>query len=206
MNSMTLCLGLLLTFAGGQAAGKVARRSRNASRLSAGIRQHRRWETRAERALTSTALRLPALIQRSTVSRETCRRSATSWIVSHRELRTWLSIACAPNVSPACSPRADGRLLTTRPAPRGGFPKCRSKAVTSRGLCRAGQRRHHCTGCIHRPHVPHFENPQAGQVRHRPSGSIRWPHSGHAAAAGFRGFSGWRSERRISLWHRRGIE
>jgi len=42
INSMMPSLGAVLTFANREVAGKVARRSRNAARLSAGIRQQRR--------------------------------------------------------------------------------------------------------------------------------------------------------------------
>ena len=139
---MILSLDLLLTF-GGRAAGIVARRSRNASRLSQETLQQGRWQARAERALTSTALRPPALIQRSTVSRETCRRRATCWIVSHRKSPSWFPVACMaspalPNWSirhlarsaltptsdnrrrsrPTCSPVLPGRARSWFPCPR----------------------------------------------------------------------------------------
>jgi len=74
--------------------GRFARLSRKVSRLSALIRQRGRHVLFFSRLLTSTACMLPLLIHRSTVSRETCRRSATSWIVSHRKSPSWFPVAC----------------------------------------------------------------------------------------------------------------
>jgi len=83
---------------GGRVGGIVdalfARVLRKASRFSALIRQRGRHDFFFNRLLMSTACMLPLLIHRSTVSRETCRRSATSWIVSHRKPPSWFPVAC----------------------------------------------------------------------------------------------------------------
>ena len=54
----------------------LTRASRKASRLAALIRQRERRDCVLDWPFTSTARRLPAAIQRSTVSRETFRRRA----------------------------------------------------------------------------------------------------------------------------------
>ena len=71
-----------------------ARALRKTSRFSALIRQRGRHDFFFNRLLMSTAYMLPLLIHRSTVSRETCRRAATSWIVSHRKSPSWFPEAC----------------------------------------------------------------------------------------------------------------
>jgi len=132
---------------GGRVGGGIgvlfARALRNSSKPWELTRHEERHDFLLRRLPTLTARRSPALIHRSTVSRETCRRSATSWIVSHRKSPSWFPVACMaspalPNWSirhlarsalpptsdnrrrlrPTCSPVLPGRARSWFPCPR----------------------------------------------------------------------------------------
>ena len=206
MNSMTLEERMRWVLGVGM-GGRFARTSRKTSRLWGLIRHEERHDFLLRRPPTLTARRSPALIHRSTVSRETCRRSATSWIVSHRKSPSWFPVACMaspalPNWSirhlarsaltptsdnrrrlrPTCSPVLPGRARSWFPCPR-AVSRRRTPLPRARNLT-PGHPVRRCRSSRRRPQqrriVPYATVPQGSPPGRAPRRRSR--HSTLAAA------------------------